>query len=73
MLKIRYRIGDQVINIKPDILDDSNRLIKVNTEGRVIGVSDREGVQMLNCVWYIDQWPYYSTLELPATCIVQKR
>lgn len=73
MLKIRYRIGDQVINVKPDILDDSNRHIKVNTNGRVIGVSDKEGIQMLDCVWYIDQYPYYTTFELPATYVIQKR
>lgn len=77
MLQTFYRIGDQVVNVEPDILDTNDRLVKVNCPGRVLAnrIEMREGreTQMVRVVFYISEFPYHTVVEIPANYVVQSQ
>lgn len=72
MLELYFRIGDQVVNVEPDILDNNSRLIKINTPGRVLSTRKERGIQMVTVIWFTDELPYHTIMEIPSTFIQMK-
>jgi hypothetical protein len=64
MIETKYFPGDHVLNLTPHFTSD-NRLIKLNTEGRVLSTDET-----IEVIWFIEEWPYYAITRCEMSGII---